>query len=253
MDLKLDKNINSRLGLLALAERAGTMDTKPKSGRASEKILKLSCADERGSSTRLSHLLAATALLLSCLIETRLSIPSNDRNLTHPSQQFLSQPVSLVTGFHTKKSQEEEDGFIMQASSTVSQNEPAASNLSEFAPNAASSASGDTRADSSLVPTSEPPTTISGRNGEQGDQRIAIDANRQQFVTHDQLSLLDANTKDESINITNGNEQDLAASNGQDDALQRVQTSRTGMSKVSHVSSFFSGKLEATCLGRKLF
>lgn len=66
------------------------------------------------------------------------------------------------------------------------------------------------------------------------DGRIAINASRQQFITHDQLNQLNGATKDEPISLP-GNEASPTA-------IQRVaQTSRAGMSRLA--SSFgLSGK-----------
>ena len=58
------------------------------------------------------------------------------------------------------------------------------------------------------------------------EDRIAINPSRQRFPTHDQL--LNASTKDEQINLA-------APGSG--------QSSRAGMSRLAHASSFLSGKL----------
>lgn len=134
-----------------------------------------------------------------------------------PSQLFLpqAQPISRVSGFYPKKtSDEEEDGFIMQAATSVPRN--ATSSLDE-----------EPTTTSAPLTTTTTTTTVSiDSGGEASDEGgIAIDVNRQQFLTHDQLNL-NASTKDE-----------IAAPD-----LHRVQSSRADRSKVSHVSSFLSGK-----------
>lgn len=148
--------------------------------------------------------------------------------LLNPSQLFLSQtkasPISLVVGYQGKKSfDEEEDGFIMQASSANKNRND------EQQAETTTSQSLQTQTDD-INPTT---TTNTITTSAEDDQRIPIDANRQQFLTHDQLN---ASTKDETINITQNIE-----------ATKRVpeKTSRAGMSKVSHVASFFSGKFSS--------
>lgn len=169
-----------------------------------------------------------------------------------PSQLFLPpanpriQPVSLVNGFHQKRSEDEEaEGFIMQASSSSAQtpNESNTFNTIDLA-----SATTETT-------TSQQQQDDVTQNSDQNDERIPIDINRQQFVTHDQLSLLNATTKDESIYLPiNGSgssglvdgafgyNDELPMINRTNDSALKAPTSRSGMSKVSHVSSFLSGK-----------
>lgn len=82
-------------------------------------------------------------------------------------------------------------------------------------------------------------------NGSQAEaaaeDRISIDENRKHFVTHDQLTSaqhLTAQTKDEHIDLQTSASQSVPVASGG----QRTPTSRAGLSKVSHVSSFLSGK-----------
>lgn len=138
-----------------------------------------------------------------------------------PSQLFLAHlnqetpTISRVAGLHPKRADEEADGFIMKA-------EPGSVNQPD---------------QTTTIVNDDTTTTMIPES----DRSIPIDTNRQQFVTHDQLNLLNATTRDEYINLTGGNQSiDFSPPNRDN----RAQTSRTsGMSKVSHVSNIISGKL----------
>lgn len=157
-------------------------------------------------------------------------------NLSKPAQFFMAtdqrQSIKLVGGGIQPRSEEEEEGFIMRASpSVIPQNQPPTSPvLDHSTPTSEKALAAGTDA-----PNFDQPTTVDA-----DDQRIPINSNRQQYITHDQLSLLNASTKDEHINLTS-NDQEVQTSSSS--LLQKAQSPRTGgMSKVSHVSSFISGK-----------
>lgn len=182
-----------------------------------------------------------------------------------PSQLFLPPPangqngnqaISLVGGFNQKKPEEEEDGFIMQSASLplgLAQGESTASTATttselpattqtdstDATTSTYASDSDETTTTTSPTTTIEPDSKITTISSEQDNNlqgRIPIDVNRQQFVTHDQLSLPEASTKDENMSISQqsaGNSQSIPP---------RAPTSRSGASKVSHVSSILSGK-----------
>lgn len=164
-----------------------------------------------------------------------------------PNQFFLptdQRSIKLVGGGLQAKSEEEEEGFVMRDLSSPS-------SLVQNQTDSLAADPGKALASSSDSPSTETPQTATTVD----DQRIPIDVNRQQFVTHEQLSLLNANTKDEHINLTSNEDiQPLGSS-----FIRRTQTPRTGMSKVSHVSSLLSGKwsitleLTSLCVSGRLF
>lgn len=205
-----------------------------------------------------------------------------------PSQLFLPpinhrlQPVTLVNAFHQKRSEEEEEGFIMQASSSSSSSsssvapqqqnattEQQASTTTQQESATSTFINDDddddnqTQPDQRMATHNEESTSEGGETGSGNeDQKIPIDVNRQQFVTHDQL--LNASTKDESIYLSPGsggnNEEDIMNKSNTENShsaaaaaqQQRVPTSRSGsLSKVSHVSSFLTGKFRIVFFQRE--
>lgn len=168
---------------------------------------------------------------------------------SQPSQSFIDDPVKPITQISLIRrqlqvkqirSEEEEDGFIMQTSSPSLSNETTTS-----APNAPDGV--DQVATTPARPSTD--DVADKQEEQQQQQNIAINANRQQFVTHDQLSLLNASTKDENINISAPINEFGTSSRGRDDQIssksQRAATP-VSASKVSLVSSFFSGKFPSS-------
>lgn len=155
-------------------------------------------------------------------------------NLSKPAQFFLptDQSIKLVGGGLQPRSEEEEGGFIMRtASSAIAQHQPSS---------AAQVVDSTAISEKALAAGTEAPNLDLASTVEADDQRIPINSNRQQYITHDQLSLLNASTKDEHINLTSNDQEVQPLSSS---LLQKAQSPRTGgMSKVSHVSSFISGK-----------
>lgn len=110
----------------------------------------------------------------------------------------------------------------------------------------------DAVADLSSASSGTAPTQETGASqAEAADDRISIDENRKHFVTHDQLTSataqhLTARTKDEHIDLqavaSSDEPQSVAPVASVAPGLLRAPTSRAGISKVSHVSSFLSGK-----------
>lgn len=196
----------------------------------------------------------------------------NQQPPSPPSQLFLSpsltsqsassslllpsaRQISFVGGFGAKKrSDEEEDGFIMKTPAVTQADTTVTSlGLTTDLSNLSNSPKDEENTISTISSAPATITTTTQSNEEHNnDQPIAIDANRQQFLTHDQLSLLNASTKDEHIYLTNANQHDddgttSTLAGDQSGLFQESKlvptSSRAGMSKVSHVSSFFSGKL----------
>lgn len=192
------------------------------------------------------------------LVESPLNnISTSSMTLSSPpSQLFLSsrqQPtISLVSGFKARNQAgeegEDQGGFIMQASNhntaTVQLEDLSTSGMPTSMNEDLTYATTTTVSPTS---TAEETTPLSVDN-----ERIPIDMNRQQFDTHDQL--INATTKDESIYLSpNADNQEPPSTmvGAIDEPVQKNQrgidgrqSSRAGMSKVSHVTSFLSGKLE---------
>lgn len=211
---------------------------------------------------KISNILITSLIIYLCLsnfyqpivVEANQTVANG--NLSEPMQFFiptdqrqsssLSSSIKLVGGGLQPKSEEEEEGFIMRASSsTGAQAQAYAQQLADLV--------GEQQVTSekrSVFKTVTPATNVdpdrttlansaSGDNHDDDDQRIPINLNRQQYVTHEQLSLLNASTKDEHISLAGGDQEIQPLSTR---LLQKAQSPRTGMSKVSHVSSIFSGK-----------
>lgn len=172
----------------------------------------------------------STLMLLTITVNALSSASNTTRSQIlydfNPSQSFLplvnkpSGLYGLVASYYpSKKFEEEEEGFIMQQSSSTPE---ATTQQPELTTTGALVVSSSSSSSSSSI---EQTTTEAGQSGD--DQRIPIDANRPQYLTHDQLT---ANTKEELINTTTTTTAKTPAS------------SRAGMSKVA--SSFLTGKLQ---------
>lgn len=172
---------------------------------------------------------------------------SGSSNIAPPSQLFLTpisqqqaNSISLVNGVKKSDIEEDDGGFIMKTIQPTVQNESASDkdlNTDSVTLPTKEISNDDTTATTAtdFTQTTSPQidtTTLLDQSGS-----IPIDANRQQFLTHDQLSLLNASTKDENIYLNNYEK------DSQEPSGKRVQSPRSGMSKLSHVSSFLSGEL----------
>lgn len=152
-----------------------------------------------------------------------------------PSQSFISDSIkqiqpSFPSGSHQAKPvklEEEEDGFIMQTSSLTS--------ASDDRPESSTT---ELRLDSRSA-TMSPEVDETTKPAQSDDQSIPIDSNRQQFITHDQLS---ASTKDENISISSPDDDSTSSWSRSRHKDQAVKSQRANTSKVSYVSALFSGK-----------
>lgn len=185
-----------------------------------------------GSLLLVASLLALSAPSLAQQVEQLHPPPQQQQQASlkrqDPSQSFMSDTVKPIqagfpVGSHLAKPakvEEEEDGFIMQAAQTT------------------------TRADTSGQVSEAPAGSLeSSSTLADADQSIPIDSNRQQFITHDQLS---ASTKDENISIAAPSDEGAESSlwsQSRHSNEQAVKSQRANTSKVSYVSSLFSGKL----------
>lgn len=169
-----------------------------------------------------------------------------------PSQLFLtpishqrSQSIRLVNGVKKSDIEEDDGGFIMKTIQPALQSESTSDNkdlntdsvmisTTKEAPNDEATATTEINSATTTSPQTDL-TTLIDLSGS-----IPIDANRQQFLTHDQLSLMNATTKDENIYLNNEEKENSEPS------MKRAQSPRSGLSKVSHVSSFLSGELLST-------
>lgn len=201
--------ISLSIGISSLAEQANSYQLANPPNETHLNMMKHQYDHPAISDNRQESLVQATQSSLSNIpINVQQQPPSQ---LLQPPASKLVQPqlggpidgpkpkrLTLIGG--RVEEEEEEDGFIMDSS-------------------ARNGSTSDTSTE--VTPTDSIATTLDP------DQGIAIDVNRQQFVTHDQL--LNASTKDESIPL-------------QVQLPTATQSSRAGMSKVSHVSSFLSGE-----------
>lgn len=146
-------------------------------------------------------------------------------------------PIVLVNGFSPKRPQEEEmDGFIMQARNELApeSSAQAAINAPKTTTNLPHDAVAGTPSDEATTfaafDGSDQSTGQSGQQEAAGDseQRIPIDANRQQYATHDQLNLVNASTKDETIQSV--------------DEQAADKSPRSSQSVMQQLSSFLLGE-----------
>lgn len=227
--------------------------------------------NSKTSVSKLTHLIlitSASIFLYQCGIFMCPQVEGHERGLEQnsslaqaPSQLFLpspnqlARPIVLVNGFIRKTQEEEEegDGFIMQASAIPAKQSQA--NVFESSTDKSQAmdtestdlAESETQTATTVTvttttTTTTEPTTTSGqktfRASDEQDldrmQEIAIDSGRQRYLTHDQLS---------ASNESNLRQNNDKTHNNNNNNNQKVPTSRSGMSKVSQVSSFISGKL----------
>lgn len=257
--------VSERLSAMLDSSSASELETRAKRQRWRKKLSIIrNPSDQYKRSTKRSKLqskiLKISYILITSLLYNYLSQSNFYRPIlqigaqasqlvaankpTEPNQFFLpidQRSIKLVGGGFPAKSEEEEEGFVMRDLSSPS-------SLVQNQTGVIAADTGKAPAERASPPDSQntdtPPmtTTTTTTMTTEDDQRIPIDVNRQQFVTHEQLSLLNANTKDEHISLTSNEEiQPLASS-----FMRRTQTPRTGMSKVSHVSSLLSGKWSIT-------
>lgn len=232
-ELSSEMDLSSRLGLdsdpEASGERSRSLPSKWKS-QSKHPMQHIGVKQAPSIIPKLTHLILLCSItnfvhLSSSAAQTQdtrsqAQDPNSQSSVQAPSQLFLSstdhlnRPILLVNGFSRKKSDEEEDGFMMQA---------AANQATTLDPSSHSQGL-DLTTTTQMQP--DETTTQSSNQTSELEMRIPIDAYRQHFLTHDQLSVLHKNSADES-----GIE-------------QKVPTSRSGMSKVSHVSSFLSGEFK---------
>lgn len=237
-----------------------------KRGRGSELFIKpratLKSIYSRGSQ---NTLLIAFIMMQMLSVEPQQLASNNSKSnipfsAQPPSQLFLAPisqkqqqqiqqapPISLVSGLKKSEPEEDDGGFIMKtllptlASYRESNQSPSSGSGTESNLDSVTltTSAAITSADElALTTTLAPPADTTSNNGLDQSGSIPIDANRQQFLTHDQLSLNTSNT-DENIYL-NGFEP--ATDHNRHESWQRAQSSRSGMSKVSHVSSLLSGE-----------
>lgn len=142
------------------------------------------------------------------------------------------QSIRPFLGSNRQAKLDEGDGFIMRTGSSLS------SNMEQYASDLGETKNGG-KSDDELATTSQ--TTTAPDSSEQQttteNDRIPINATRQQFLTHDQL--VNASTKDEQIHVQQHMEDHLKSHPSPADAST---SSRSGMPRLAFASSFLSGK-----------
>lgn len=181
-------------------------------------------------------MLSALCVLCALVAHTVFAYDANQQQAqTAPSQMFVSTDASTIARARAGESVDDENagvnGFIMRAATEerpadmcTNATEPATTDATTLAVTAR------TDEDDAQTTTEAPVTTTQPAPGD----RIAIDANRAQYETHDQLQ--SASTKDEPIQI----------SPSMQDAQQQQQKPAAGQSRVgfSRMHSILSGKLQ---------
>ena len=185
-------------------------------------------------------------------------------SVPEPSQLFLP-PVSgdraqFVEIFKSKGDDDEEEagGFIMQSPSTppADKQQPEDSTAPSSDPGADLTTT-TTTADQQQVATTSAEELTTGSSqvkvGGEEDGRIAINASRQQFQTHDQL--LQRSTKDEPISLPATGQgqslsQDQSQGKQQGESFEGWQfpSLRSILSGLAHATSFLSGKFSGRSL-----
>lgn len=183
--------IRPTLGGVSETFRTGSINNMDLTESASHK--RVAFAMSRGARRRRRRfsgaggtLAVGLLLLMICSVPQFISSgQASEKQPQQPSQLFLlaaqRAPISLVPRINQKRPDEEVDGFLMQAqmqngSTTTQQTTPPIKTTSEQA------------AITFETTTTTAPAPATSTSQENDDSRIPIDANRQQFVTHDQLT-----------------------------------------------------------------